>query len=1132
MNVKSKYSTSDKGDSDISDIDDDWEDDDMIVTEWLSDDEVELQDSKNNSPKETLSKFTFPDSEYIKENTDLYLSLLEVKDLQFEGIPTAKQEELMKTLIIEQFNPGDIIFRQNELSFEMYFVVASEETAKVAEVEVIQSTDGSDKSLTRLLRGQLFGQKYFLTKITRERSASIRVPFECACKVSVAKLETKFFDAWEMFRQKLLVMTIPLVQMLPQSERDFILEHMQVKEFATGEYIVRDGEIGSEFFIIREGSANVVKELGVNPPVHIVTLREGHFFGEMSLVSDEPRVASVIALQPTICLSLTKSAFKAALSATMFCDVLQGVVEQRKKLRENRTMKRTSLSEGSSFYGHMSNSSTCDSSGSIDVHSQSANSFSSDMDPLEPCSPSTSPAVSFRSPRSKSSSVSTPVTSRENSRRGSGGTNSHSTSLTSNTLGEGNEGIVVTSHVTMKKLASGSKIINKYLIVKELGKGAFGEVFLVQDEESETKQKHAMKVISRPRNDEISDSIRREIALMKTLRHPNVVRLHEVIDDPSSKMIFIIQEYLEGGPLLPDSFSVTPFHNSLAKKYFRDIILGVLYLHSNGIIHRDIKPQNLLLSASGNVKIADFGASVVQTSFCHTGSAGTPAFMAPEMCVENPQIEFQYLPALDIFSMGATLYCMVVGRPPWTGSNIFDLAAKIKNIELTFPDENIDPHLKYLLRRLLDKDNKSRITIDEILEDDWVTDEGSDPLYDQSQMDDIEEDLSYFGESTTTCQSPEQISLEQIASELDFSNNQGNPITPENGNKKKLTIVSNFEGVEVEFKPLRSPTLNKPPASHLQMLASVAKTFSLKKINILVVEDGRSESSLRYQIIAAGGKCSLVDSLNSVVEAGQTNQYNSTEPFDIILFNLETDCRSIKQASNYLAAIRGLDFKGFLIAMVEEPLDDAERVLLVPPMDACIVKPINVNIISVLFSLHKDIDNLQSFIDAELAKGAKEIESAIIRVQPSIDAHTHDQSSSRHAHTHGHKHAHAHAHTHVPNALNKQNVPKKVLPTFSPHTSFVEQTDSFYERKKLLQMQLSNVRKEFRAFSDDDHDGDGTGGGSRNKTDALFSDFAPLEDWDGHHSHGHDTTGGGGDDDDGYDTSSSNNDLVIETSFS
>lgn len=166
MNVKSKYSTSDKGDSDISDIDDDWEDDDMIVTEWLSDDEVELQDSKNNSPKETLKKFTFPDSEYIKENTDLYLSLLEVKDLQFEGIPTAKQEELMKTLIIEQFNPGDIIFRQNELSFEMYFVVASEETAKVAEVEVIQSTDGSDKSLTRLLRGQLFGQKYFLTKIT------------------------------------------------------------------------------------------------------------------------------------------------------------------------------------------------------------------------------------------------------------------------------------------------------------------------------------------------------------------------------------------------------------------------------------------------------------------------------------------------------------------------------------------------------------------------------------------------------------------------------------------------------------------------------------------------------------------------------------------------------------------------------------------------------------------------------------------------------------------------------------------------------------------------------------------------------------------------------------------------------
>ena len=105
--------------------------------------------------------------------------------------------------------------------------------------------------------------------------------------------------------------------------------------------------------------------------------------------------------------------------------------------------------------------------------------------------------------------------------------------------------------------------------------------------------------------------------------------------------------------------------------------------------------------------------------------------MAPELCTPNSNIDVTKLPAIDIFALGATLYCMIVGRPPWMASNAIDLAAKIKNIELTFPDESIDPHLKYLLTRLLDKDYKTRITLDEVIVDDWVTLEGSDPLFNE-----------------------------------------------------------------------------------------------------------------------------------------------------------------------------------------------------------------------------------------------------------------------------------------------------------------------------------------------------------------------------------------------------------------
>lgn len=224
------------------------------------------------------------------------------------------------------------------------------------------------------------------------------------------------------------------------------------------------------------------------------------------------------------------------------------------------------------------------------------------------------------------------------------------------------------------------------------------------------------------------EGIAMEVKIMKRLRHENIVSLHEVIDDPLAKKIYLIQEFMEG-PLMEHSIINEPLSPGLTWKYFREIVKGLHYLFKNGIVHRDIKPQNILISRDGVAKIADFGAAVLTGGHEKSKYAGTPAFTAPELNVpmEEREEDFSRMPCIDIFALGATLYNMAVGHPPWMANSELDLAAKIQNLEPLFPAD-IDPHLKYLILRMLDKDYRSRYTMEDILRDEWVTDENSVPL--------------------------------------------------------------------------------------------------------------------------------------------------------------------------------------------------------------------------------------------------------------------------------------------------------------------------------------------------------------------------------------------------------------------
>ncbi|KAK2847475.1 hypothetical protein Q5P01_010474 [Channa striata] len=172
-----------------------------------------------------------------------------------------------------------------------------------------------------------------------------------------------------------------------------------------------------------------------------------------------------------------------------------------------------------------------------------------------------------------------------------------------------------------------------------------------------------------------------------------------------------------------------PFTEDQARFYFRDVVLGMEYLHYHKIIHRDIKPSNLLLGDDGHVKIADFGVSneFEGADALLSSTVGTPAFMAPEMMTDQEQ-SFSGK-ALDVWAMGVTLYCFVFGKCPFYDEYIVSLHSKIKNKPVEFPEKPlISDELRELIEHMLDKNPESRITLPDIKLHPWVTENGLNSL--------------------------------------------------------------------------------------------------------------------------------------------------------------------------------------------------------------------------------------------------------------------------------------------------------------------------------------------------------------------------------------------------------------------
>lgn len=292
--------------------------------------------------------------------------------------------------------------------------------------------------------------------------------------------------------------------------------------------------------------------------------------------------------------------------------------------------------------------------------------------------------------------------------------------------------------------------LNQYKLLDSIGQGSYGVVKLAYNQEDNTH--YAMKILSKkklfkksgmfgrmpPKKDGRSNSspvnhplekVYREIAILKKLNHPNIVKLVEVLDDPDEDHLYLAFELLDRGQVL-EVPTDQPLDEEKAWNYFRDVVLGIEYLHFQRIIHRDIKPANLLLNDQDRVQITDFGVcnEFHGSDAFLSNSAGTPAFTPPEALGEERSSGFSGK-CTDIWAMGVTLYAFVYGHVPFHDDNIIGLYSKIRHQQVDFsPNPPISCDLKELITRMLEKDPSKRITLPEIKDHPWVTKNGLQPL--------------------------------------------------------------------------------------------------------------------------------------------------------------------------------------------------------------------------------------------------------------------------------------------------------------------------------------------------------------------------------------------------------------------
>ena len=273
---------------------------------------------------------------------------------------------------------------------------------------------------------------------------------------------------------------------------------------------------------------------------------------------------------------------------------------------------------------------------------------------------------------------------------------------------------------------------NDYIKKKFLGEGAFASVYLVQNKITEAIR--AMKVIKKSShyNEEEEKEIINEINILRSMDHPNILKIFEFYSNEESYSL--ITEYCSGGELFKEIEDNGPFDEKYSAYVMYQIFSAINYCHNMNIIHRDLKPENILIIGRNKngyptIKICDFGTSlIVKKGKKQKKFVGSSYYVAPEVLKEN------YNEKCDVWSCGVILYILLSGKPPFGGDDDNEVMANISMGECDMeckPFNRMSKNVIDLIKKLLTKDKKKRISAQEALNHPWFKEKKAKELFNQ-----------------------------------------------------------------------------------------------------------------------------------------------------------------------------------------------------------------------------------------------------------------------------------------------------------------------------------------------------------------------------------------------------------------